>query len=255
MILGASYNIFDGEELLEGSIKSIRDKVDYVSVVYQNISNFNNNASENLDMVLKKLKDEKLIDELLLYTPKLNLPPHINEINKRNLGLELSKKVNCTHHISMDSDEYYSEKEFSFLKDDIINNGYDSTFSKMLTYYKTNEYILDPPEEYYVSLIYKIRKNIDYQYGLNIPIVLDPTRRMMLGKYKLYNRDEIQMHHLSMVRNNIESKFLNSTANVLYYNNIPKLIDEYNKWVYPNKVLWPGNPPFYTNVKKIKPLI
>ena len=66
MILGASYNIFDGEELLEGSIKSIRDKVDYVSVVYQNVSNFNNNASENLDVVLKKLKDEKLIDELLL---------------------------------------------------------------------------------------------------------------------------------------------------------------------------------------------
>ena len=34
MKLGVSYNLFDGEELLESSIKSIRDNVDYVSVVY-----------------------------------------------------------------------------------------------------------------------------------------------------------------------------------------------------------------------------
>ena len=30
MKLGVSYNIFDGEELLENSIKSIRKNVDYI---------------------------------------------------------------------------------------------------------------------------------------------------------------------------------------------------------------------------------
>jgi hypothetical protein len=35
MKLGAAYNVFDGEELLENSIVSIRSEVDYVVVVYQ----------------------------------------------------------------------------------------------------------------------------------------------------------------------------------------------------------------------------
>ena len=39
MRLGASYSVFDSEELLEYSIKSIRKNVDYISVVYQTVSN------------------------------------------------------------------------------------------------------------------------------------------------------------------------------------------------------------------------
>ena len=40
MRLGVSYNVFDGEELLEESISKIRDNVDFICVVYQNTSNF-----------------------------------------------------------------------------------------------------------------------------------------------------------------------------------------------------------------------
>ena len=42
MKLGISYNVFDGEELLEKSILCIRDQVDFISVVYQEKSNFGN---------------------------------------------------------------------------------------------------------------------------------------------------------------------------------------------------------------------
>jgi CRP-like cAMP-binding protein len=63
MKLGISYNLFDGEELLEGSIKQIRQHVDYVSVVYQTISNFGNTCSPELIRLLEKLKSEGLIDE------------------------------------------------------------------------------------------------------------------------------------------------------------------------------------------------
>ena len=47
MNLGVSYNVFDGEELLEGSIFQIRNEVDYISVVYQSISNFGHPCDEN----------------------------------------------------------------------------------------------------------------------------------------------------------------------------------------------------------------
>ena len=43
MKVGISYNLFDGEELLEASIKSVRDNVDYISIVYQTESNFGKN--------------------------------------------------------------------------------------------------------------------------------------------------------------------------------------------------------------------
>ena len=36
--LGVSYNLFNGEELLEASIKSIRQNVDYINVIYQEYS-------------------------------------------------------------------------------------------------------------------------------------------------------------------------------------------------------------------------
>lgn len=52
MKVGISYNLFDGEELLESSIKSIRDNVDYISVVYQTVSNFGNPCSEDLVTLL-----------------------------------------------------------------------------------------------------------------------------------------------------------------------------------------------------------
>ena len=52
MKISASYNVFDGEELLEKSISSIRDSVDFISVVYQTISNFGNNCSPDLEDIL-----------------------------------------------------------------------------------------------------------------------------------------------------------------------------------------------------------
>ena len=85
MRLGVSYNIFDGEELLEGSIKQIRSEVDYISVVYQTISNFGNKCNEELIPLLNRLKSEGLVDELYEYKPKIENGGHYNEIVKRNI--------------------------------------------------------------------------------------------------------------------------------------------------------------------------
>jgi len=213
MKLGVSYNIFDGEELLKGSIKQIRDKVDYISVVYQTISNFGNPCSPGLELMLKNLKSIGLVDELFLYMPNLNGGGHFNEIRKRNIGLQLSKKNNCTHHMSMDSDEYYLSSEFENMKNQIIEQDYDSSYCQMVTYYKSWEYRLDPFEDYYVSLIYKIDENSMYSFNIQSPVLVDPTRRMSGVKNPiLFTRDQLQMHHGSYIRNNIERKLKNSSS-------------------------------------------
>lgn len=65
--------MWDGEELLEASIKSVRASVDYIVVVYQTISNFGNMCSEQLVPLLERLQAEKLIDELVYFEPHTSL--------------------------------------------------------------------------------------------------------------------------------------------------------------------------------------
>jgi len=224
-----SYNVFDGEELLKDSILSIRDSVDYISVVYQEISNFGNKCSDNLLPLLNELYESKLIDKLYKYEPRLEITPHFNEVNKRNIGYFISMENYMDYHMSMDSDEFYLKDEFEFMKSKYVEEGLDSAYCQMLTYYKNKNYILDPPEDYYVSLFYKVNEYYYYYFHAQSPVLVDSTRRMEPGKFKIFERNEIQMHHLSYVRNNIRSKFTNSSANK-DFKDIDKTIEYFNNW-------------------------
>jgi hypothetical protein len=250
MKIGVSYNIFDGEELLESSIKSIRNNVDYISVVYQTISNFGNECDKNLVSILEYLKNKNLIDEIFEFKPKINRGGHFNEITKRNIGLSLSEGAGCTHHMAMDSDEFYDEEEFKYLKKIMLEGDYDSSACQMTTYYKEPTYRLEPKEEYFVSLLYKIRQNREYVIGHPFPVLVDPTRRMEPGKCKIFTRDEIEMHHMSYIRKNLFRKLQNSSASP-NFRNINKIVDYFDKWMYPQQALMGGAPDKFYNIVKV----
>ena len=255
MKLGVSYNVFDSEELLEGSIRQIRESVNFVSIVYQTNSNFGKPCNDNLIPLLKKLKEDGLIDYLFEYKPIMNLGAHFNEIAKRNIGISLSTRNECTHHMSIDADEYYTQSQFEYLKEQTIKNDLDSSYCQMRTYYKTWEYQLDPPEEYYVSLLFKIKNNNVFEIGKNCPVLVDPTRRMEPGKFKIFKRDEIEMHHGSYIRNDIRVKLENSSASVNFRESIDKLVEYYEKWEYPNQAFLGGRPCLFHNIKKVENLL
>jgi len=249
MKLGVSYNVFDGEELLEGSIRQIRDLVDYISIVYQTKSNFGNKCTPNLVSLLEKLKDDGLVDELFEFKPMSN-NGHGNESTKRNIGLSLSIKNGCSHHMSMDTDEYYDSNEFNYMKNTIISGDYDSSACQMTTYYKEPIYRLEPKEEYYVSLIFKIRPGKQY-VGTNFPVLVDPTRRMVPGNCKIFTRDEIEMHHMSYIRKDIKLKLTNSSASP-NFKNIDKIVNYYNDWVYGKQALMGGSPDKFYDIIKVE---
>lgn len=251
MKLGVSYNVFDGEELLEGSINQIRSEVDYISVVYQTKSNLGNDCNDGLVELLERLLSEKKIDHIEEYKPNLT-NPYVNEITKRNLGLELSRNNSCTHHMSMDTDEYYETKQFKKLKNIINNYGFDSSFCQMKTYYKNWEYQLDPPEDYYVSLIFKIKPDVKYVLGYPTPVLVDPTRRMSnISNPLILKRSDIEMHHGSYIRNNIRKKLTNSSSIAAFVKEIDKIVNHFENWVYPDEILWGGSPSKLLKVKKI----
>ena len=240
MKLSASYNLFDGEELLEYSLMSIRKNVDHISVVYQLVSNFGKKRSTFIKDLLDSYKSLGLIDEIYEYKPIINVHPHDNEIRKRNIGLQLAIDNGCTHYMSMDIDELYKLKDLKYAKSIIEDGDYDSSACYMLTYWREPAYRLEPVEDYYVSLIYKIRNGIEFVNGRKFTVLVDPTRRMDPGKCKLFTREECEMHHLSYIRNDIRSKFENSSARQNFNNQIDKLTDYYNKYKFPAKAWTAG---------------
>lgn len=232
------YNIFDDSiELLESSIKSVRDSVDKVYVVYQTISNFGNLATEPIEEILNDLISKKLVDEIYLYKPKLNGNGYYNETTKRNIGYFMAEGDGMDYYMTIDSDELYEKEQLEYIKNCYINENLDSGYCQMQTYYKSSEYVLDPPEEYYVSLFYKVRQGVKFEMGYPCVVLVDPTRRQDSGVVKVFTRDEIQMHHYSYVRKNLRKKLENSSSYQTIKNSVEKIIDCYENWVYPNKII------------------
>lgn len=251
MKLGVSYNVFsDAIELLEGSIKQIRASVDYISVVFQTMSNYGRPSTEPLELILKNLIERGFIDEIIEYKPAIDRTGYINELRKRNLGLHMVRTAGCTHFLSMDSDEYYKKEEFERAKALIEKDNYDASACKMLTFFKEWCYILDPPEEYYVPFIYKLNPQSHFIFATDFPVLVDPTRRIASKKVKIFDRDTLQMYHASHIRKNWEEKILNSSALVNYNSKIEKLLKEYGEWEYGKNAFLPGNPCIYHKVIK-----
>jgi hypothetical protein len=154
--------------------------------------------------------------------------------------------------MAMDSDEFYTNEQFKFMKEEMLKGDFDSSACQMITYYKDSKYRLDPKEEYYVSLPFKIRQGVEYVMGTHFPVLVDPTRRMDAGNCKIFTREEIEMHHMSFVRNDIRKKLENSSAKGSFNDKIDKISNYYNKWTYPNKVMWASGE--LLDVKKVEGL-
>jgi glycosyltransferase involved in cell wall biosynthesis len=247
--LGVSYNVFDGTELLRDSILSIRDSVDHISVVYQDISNMGNAGDPGLTDLIMDLVHEGLVDDVMYYIPDLTQLPSTNEINKRNMGYINSYEHACTHHISMDVDEFYEKEQFREAKKIIYEKDFDSSACHLLTYYKNNTTIVWPPESYYVPFIYKIRPGLMYS-RMVWPVTVDPTRRIAPGNIMIF--EDIVMHHFSYVRKDLVSKLKNSSANSNFTPSGTKMvIEHFENWKPGDKALFA---PFaYFGTRQIDP--
>lgn len=252
MKLGASYNLFDTEELLEASVRAIRNEVDYINIVYQTTSNTGEPCSEKLLPILEYLFTKGYIDELIEYRPNFKLQPHENEIRKRNIGLKHARKNNCTHFVSLDSDEFYAEEQLIEAKKTILNGDIDFTAVQLTNYFKKPIYqmVYKNQPEYYVSFIFKIKRFRKFKLDIDFPVLVDPTRRIKGKRFLLFDKETIEMHHMTLVRENISSKLKNSSSNAIYKkNNIHDYVEYFNNWKEGQPVYPPSN---YSNIVEIK---
>lgn len=279
MQLGAAYNIFDGEELLEFSIRSIRKQVCYVCVVYQTISNFGYPCNPSLVKTLNGLVKSGLVDELVPYTPRENFDieykkaaiskratgtdlggaqanevgtQFFNELNKREIGRQYCEKKGCTHFMTMDADECWHDEQLAYVKRVMLEKNYEGSCCKMRFFFRYPTRELLPYDDLnHVPILYKISENMPFKLACPYPALIDPTRKLEnLRRFHIFERDEIEMFHYSLVRQNMRSKLMN-VSNRQNYQDVDRFVGRFNNWKPSDGVIHP-HPFFREKFKKLR---
>lgn len=201
MKLAAIYNIWDGVELLRGSVDQIKNDIDLFIFVWQDVSNFGEQYNPLPDL---NLPDD--INHILVKFDPLYNAGFPNECAKRNLGLSIAKENNCTHFLHLDCDEYY--EDFRSAKEKYIQSDAIGSVCKILTYFKKPTWRFDTEDGYHVPFIHKLNQNTVAGNG-KYPFYVDPTRKINEQNVVLL---DVFMHHYSWIRVDIERKARNSSA-------------------------------------------
>jgi hypothetical protein len=214
MKLAAIYNVWDGVELLNGSLLTVAPWVDSLIIVYQEVSNYGDASYNPLPDIYKALDGVSVADlQVVKYSPALILPAFVNETRKRNLGIDLANLAGCTHFVHLDCDEFHPD--FLASKYAFMNAGdVGGSVLKLYTYFKFPNLRCDLPDGYFVPFIHRIVAypggNVVLAGSNNYPYYVDPTRGINCsGSVVLL---DYFMHHFSWVRSDINRKAKNSTA-------------------------------------------
>ncbi len=230
MRLAALYSCFNGLELLEGSIEQIYPHVDDIILCYQTISNKGEEYLK-VESFIKGFQGDCKV-RILKFEPNLSLSTKENEKAKLQMRIDYAKKIGCTHFFSSAEDHYYKPREFEQAKKMVINSDNDVTFTAMYTYYKYATWQLDPIEDYYMPFICKLYPNTKVQHNPNYPLRVDPSIQInTCDSWYLFDQSKIMLHHYSMVRNDVASKFRNAGASMRWKpGSVERFKDQYDNY-------------------------
>lgn len=219
MKLAAIYNVWDGEELLKGSMDCLKGHVDIFIIIWQDVSNYGE-AYSPLQTIAELSTGYGLVC-CHKYTPVIQSLGTLNETLKRNIGINIAKEYGCTHFLNIDVDEYY--EDFGSAKKAYEQSGMNGSVCKIFTYFKKPTLRFDTCDTYYVPFIHKLSPHtIAGPSMMRYPFYVDPTRQVNEDQVVML---DIYMHHFSWVRKDIDRKAKNSSAS----RNIKRttLVDDY----------------------------
>jgi hypothetical protein len=221
--LALTINAFDSTELLEDLIKEIRDQIDWVAAIYQKKSYWKNPMDPRDMAELQRLKEIKLIDELIEFKPNFVRYSREQETDKRNMGIQIMKEKGYSHILNIDADEFYDKDQFRVAKEMINENGWPITYWSYVNYYRDFEHYLVYPFRPFVPGIHSTF--FSYTFNGPAPGPTDPTRRILnpmnIGTY-IFDDEVIRMGHGAWIRRDIRKKLVNWSAKDHF---TPKLID------------------------------
>jgi len=199
MKIGAVYNTFYDLDMMESSIASIREVVDYIVVVHQRIG-FNGQQEEAGN---QNYLDKINADKIIYYTDIVNKDKRIGMLEKANVGLQELKRVGCDYYVLMSPDVRVKKdslkKDIEYMQSNNIDTCY---YPIKAYYYDEKHYFID---SYYAAQIYKIDER---EFGINNSSVLcDPLTKMQEREYFI---SENHVHHYTFLKNHYGKKLNNS---------------------------------------------
>lgn len=258
MKLGVSYIVFDGTELLEHSIKQIRKHVDFIHVIYQEISWFGKKIPASDLAELKKLERAGLIDQLQLFsgfTPLIDtsnnsiLTAKSYERKKRQAGLDACLREKCSHFLCMDVDEFYDSIEFANAYETIKTRNLTATSVKFINYVNipTRHRGMDSNTVPFICRI-----NPTCRMDKHFFTRCDPTRGISNTGPKTsfyeFSHSEIKMHHMETVRKDLRLKYESTTRSIFnrgktdqLISNIKSVDEATHKFSF-ERIIFPGTP-------------
>lgn len=203
----------DTLELLPYCIDNIAPVVDLVIILWSEQSNYGVIDSRMVTFASEFKKEKVLFARV---EPVLNYGPPINEREKRNHGLRIAKALLCTHFLSMDADEFYTQDEFLKDKERFLTSDLKGLVARTQVYFKSPKLTIGL-DTTLVSYIHKLTNDLQFNFNKSYPftwnknqLLIDPTRQLNIND-GVEMTDTI-MHHYSYVRKDLEKKIENSTA-------------------------------------------
>lgn len=224
------YTFWTGDdiEMLLHSVNNHKEHFDSVIICYQETSNkgsFNIISSDLIDFNTQNKYGFKLID----FEPDLNKSTKENERVKHNEMIQIAKKDGCTHFVLAAADHFYLPELIQKGKELMISGGHDVIITKMRTYYKHDNWMLWPLEDYYMPFFHKMHPNTEISRTVKYPFTVDPSVKVNTSS-NCYVMPESEglMDHYSMVRNDIQKKFRNAAASIRWSKEqVERFISEY----------------------------
>ena len=244
MKFGVSYNVFNGEEHLINSIKSVRDSLDYINICVQYKSNFDENASERLFDTIREIRQMGLVEDIVEYTPAKTSAQQ-NEFSKRLIGLMRARERDVDYFTTMDADEYYQSDSLKEAKKFIHSNDLTHTAIHSYLHIKRPIFRSKAPDTTDICFFSKMYGTNTLVLNGRFPANVDPTRRIIGNNAKFYffSPQDISMHHMNLVRlDNLNSKLTN-TPSSLNKEFIKAVKKAYNDWQFGKQLHFPNKPP------------
>lgn len=198
-------------DLLEKSINNIMPVVNEVIIVWSNMSN----KGETIPFRIGHFGSNVHFAQ---YEPDSYWSSALNETNKRNVGLETARMQGCTHFLMMDCDEFYRREDVEREKLRMERDNLNGLVCGVRVYVK--EPTLWCEDHTRVPFITKLTEDVKLgsfrgpftHSDKDGSALIDPTRRT--SHKRRVEWSDVIMHHFSYVRQDMDLKIRNSTANL-----------------------------------------
>lgn len=204
MILGVTYTVFSGLELLKPSIQNIRPFAAHIVVVWSPISSTGEKAVKYAKPLLDNLVNCGLVDELILFQPQITHLPVKMQDNcrmKREAGRLACMAAGCSHHLIRDCDEFFDQDQFKSMM--TVFSSVDCTISRIQEYVYHPMLKLKTLSDLYVPVVQCIHKKLRKENPFNVTVDMGRTVAD-IKTFKILKQDDLVMHHYTFVRYNQE---------------------------------------------------